>query len=293
MVKIPFSNLLFLIFITSCATSSDTTPFEFNHPITTIKLPEKLHEISGITLYRKNELACVQDENGVIYFYDIKKDKLRKTVPFARDNDYEGITDANDTLYVLCSNGVISEIDQNQQETISNTYNTFLSKSNNSEGLCFDEKNHRLLVACKGKPEKKTAPKKSKAIYSFDLGTKTMSEIPAFIIEPDSVKAHLIVQETNFISRLFKKDTVEVFNFEPSDLCIDPLTGDIFVLSSVGKTILSMKPDGSINFAFHLDPSIFKQPEGITFVKDGSMLISDEGRGGKANLIKIQRRTGG
>jgi uncharacterized protein YjiK len=77
--------------------------------------------------------------------------------------------------------------------------------------------------------------------------------------------------------------------FEPSDLSIDPLTGDIFLLSSVGKTILCLTADGKIKFAYHFTQDLFKQPEGITFTEDGSMLISDEGRKGKANLIRLKR----
>ena len=79
--------------------------------------------------------------------------------------------------------------------------------------------------------------------------------------------------------------------FEPSEVCIDPFTNDVYVLSSVGKTILSLSYDGMIKFAFHLNPELFKQPEGISFSKDGSMFISDEGKGGKANLIKIKRNS--
>ena len=277
----------------SCSTPPPSVklPFDFFHPAEVIKLPQRLHEISGITFYKKNELACVQDEKGIVFFYNIKKDKLRNNIAFARDKDYEGITNVNDTLYVLCSNGMISEIDSTNETGYANNYSTFLSKDNNCEGLCYDQKEHRLLVACKGKPKKGTAAKGMKVVYSFDLDTKKMDETPAYIIDPDSVKIHFVNEpDISMVDKLFnKKNNEENFQFDPSELCIDPLTNDIYILSSVGKSILVLSYDGKIKFALHLDKNIFKQPEGLTFSYDGTMYISDEGRGGKANLIKLSR----
>ena len=182
----------FFLCISCAAPPKVNLPFDFNNPAEVIKLPQKLHEISGITFYKKKELACIQDEKGVVYFYDIKKEKLRNTTPFAKDKDYEGITDVNDTLYVLCSNGEISEIDSKNEAGLVNTYSTFLTKQNNCEGLCFDNKLHRLLIACKGVPKKGSAGKGMKAIYSFNLTTKTMDNTPAYIIDPDSIKKYFV-----------------------------------------------------------------------------------------------------
>ena len=280
------------ILLTSCSSPNQySLPFNFDSPLDIIKLPQSLHEISGITFYKKNELACVQDEKGIIYFYDIKKDKLRKNIPFAKDKDYEAIANVHDTLFVLCSNGEINEIDVSNEGNYAHTYNTFLSKHNNSEGLCYDMQSHRLLVACKGRPEKGTAAHRTKAIYGFDLDKRELSENPVYTIHPDSVENHLVNETQNgFFNRLFsKKKSSGPFLFEPSEVGIDPFTNDIYVLSSVGKTIVAMTYTGNIKFAFHLDPQIFKQPEGIAFSNDGSLFISDEGKNSKANLIKLQR----
>ena len=266
-------------------------PFDFDHPAEIIKLPQRLHEISGITFYNKKELACVQDEKGIVFFYDIKKDKLRNNIPFGKDRDFEGITDVNDTLFVLCSNGEISEVDNKDENSLVNIYSTFLSKENNCEGLCFDKKKHQLLVACKGRPKKGTAAKGMKAVYAFDLDKRELQRDPVYIIDPDSVQKNIVsTTSDNFFKRLFRKSTYEdTFLFEPSEICIDPVTDDVYILSSVGKTFLALTYDGKIKFAVHLNPEIYKQPEGLAFSNDGSMFISDEGRGGKANLIKINR----
>jgi len=69
------------------------------------KLPDKLHEISGLGYYKKNELATVQDEKGNIYFFNLKTGKLSEKIDFANDGDYEGIAVVEKQIWVLKSNG--------------------------------------------------------------------------------------------------------------------------------------------------------------------------------------------
>lgn len=290
----PFSILFLIFFFPGCKNSDKSPlPFDFNHPDDVITLPKTLHEISGITFYRKNELACVQDEKGKIFFYDIKKEKLRHTVSFGKDNDYEGIANINDTLYVLCSNGVISQVDALQENVYTNSYKTFLSKENNCEGLCYDVKRKSLLVACKGKPEKGTAPRGTKAIYLFNPVKGELDENPIYLIDPDSVIAHITSSAPpNIFNRLLGENSDKLKNrFEPSDLAIDPFSDDVYVLSAEGKILLVMTYAGNIKFALRLNSEIYKQPEGIIFSSDGDLYISDEGRGGRANLIRLRRKS--
>ena len=35
-------------------------------------LEKELREISGLSYYGKNQLACIQDEKGEVYIYDLK-----------------------------------------------------------------------------------------------------------------------------------------------------------------------------------------------------------------------------
>jgi uncharacterized protein YjiK len=186
------------------------------------------------------------------------------------------------------SNGDIFEIDHPESDTENSVvHHTFLSKANNCEGLCYDEANRRLLVACKGKPEKHTAEKGMKAVYGFYLDSMQLAKTPVYIINPDSVKA-LVLRNYAGRSRFekfFTPDEDGPFYFEPSEIAIEPGTGDVYILSSVNKTLLVLSNSGEYKCAVHLNPSLYKQPEGITFSNDGELLISDEGKDKKANLI--------
>ncbi len=266
--------------------------YALNQPNAVIKLPAELKEISGIAFFGENKLACVQDEKGTIFIYDFQKRRLKKSFDFAANKDYEAIASVHDTIFVLRSNGDIFEIDQPESETENSViHHTFLSKANNCEGLCYDEKYNRLLIACKGKPEKGTTIRGVKAVYGFDLRTKQLSETPVYIINPDSVKALILrnTERTGWFEQMFPSDKSKDFYFEPSEIAIEPGTDDVYVLSSVNKTLLVLSGNGYYKCAERLDPKIYKQPEGLTFSNNGELLISDEGKDKKANLIFLSR----
>lgn len=290
MKKIIFSLIAFGFL--GCSRSQNIcVNFDLNHPTEIIKLPAVLKEISGITMFGKNKIACVQDEKGTVYVYDIHKDKLKESIEFGKNKDYEAIANVNDTIYVLRSNGTIYEIDALEStEEQTTEYATFLSKENNCEGLCFDKTNNRLLIACKGRPEKGTAKKSMKAVYAFDLSKKELQKEPILIFSPDDVieMASHSEQNKTFLNSLGAEQKNSNL-FEPSEIAIEPLSGNYFILSSVGKRLAAFSPDGKLIAVVNLDPSLFKQPEGLTFTPKGEMIISDEGKGGKGNLVIVAK----
>ncbi len=63
-----------------------------------------------------------------------------------------------------------------------------------------------------------------------------------------------------------------------------PDSGSFFILASQGKLIVEISSQGKLIGKFLLDKKHHNQPEGITFDKDHSLLIGDEGGNGKAKI---------
>ncbi|HEY0895038.1 MAG TPA: SdiA-regulated domain-containing protein, partial [Sphingobacteriaceae bacterium] len=132
-------------------------------------IPRELKEISGISFVNDSVVAAVQDETGVLYFYDIYKKAIVRQYPFAKSGDYEDVAVAGNTVYIVNSSGTIFRIDNfrgNPSPVI--RYDTPLTEKNNIEGLAWDEKNNRLLLAAK---DAGLASPTDKEIYAFDLAT--------------------------------------------------------------------------------------------------------------------------
>lgn len=134
------------------------------------KLPSELREVSGISFVREKLLACLQDEEGVIFLYDLEKEAVTRKISFAGPGDYEGIAVVYQTAYVLRSDGAIYEVVNfmgNDPQT--KLHPSVLVATQNTEGLAYDRKNNRLLVAGKGYDK---SLGNHKGIYAIPLDTK-------------------------------------------------------------------------------------------------------------------------
>src|SRR5688500_15587961 len=61
------------------------------------EMPGILREVSGIEFIDKNRFACVQDESGVVFIYNIKTKEIESEIDFGAAGDYEGIALVNKT----------------------------------------------------------------------------------------------------------------------------------------------------------------------------------------------------
>jgi len=155
-------------------------------------------------------------------------------------------------------------------------YKTALDEGNDTEGLCYEAKKERLLVLCKEDPGKKL--KGQRAIYAWDLKKKKLSKKPVHTIDE------------NAIETLLDKQGIKTknFHFKPSGLAVHPFTGDIYVISSVGKVLVVLNRKNGIKSVTRLNENVFEQPEGICFMKNGDLLISNEGKKKKGNILLFQ-----
>ncbi len=266
-------------------------PYTLMQPTEKYKMPQALTEISAISMYRKSKLICAQDEEGKLFIYDMKKQEVKNPVNFGKKGDYEGIANVHDTIYVLSSNGKLHQIlyfDSPEQHT--NILSTPLDKENNTEGLCFDSLNHRLLIACKNKPG--NGIKGARAVYAFDLGTMMFIQQPVFTVRLEELKRFLMASEkqkllADELKNLFDPEDGDA-TFQPSEIAIHPFTNDVYLISTVGKLLVVLNRDGKIKMIESLSSDIFKQPEGLCFKSDGTLFISDEGKSGHGNILEFK-----
>ena len=79
-----------------------------------------------------------------------------------------------------------------------------------------------------------------------------------------------------------------VLRFMPSAIGVHPISGDMFVLSSVDHLLVSCTASGTITGYALLNAELFRQPEGIAFFSNGDMLVSNEAAGTTATLLMFR-----
>lgn len=237
------------------------------------ELPGVLEEVSGIDWIGDNKIAAVQDEDGIIFIYDLAASKITKKIPFHGSGDYEGIRISNDDAYILRSDGTIFKVQNYLSEKPKvSEHSTNLSavKDNDVEGLCLDAENNRFLLAEK----ERKGNERSKEIYATHLNLQNSEEKPALKIDLEDAALKRTKEKV--------KD-----RFFPSEIERHPKTGNYYVLDGKNPKLLIMNPEGEIEKLYLLDPSEFEQPEGLTFDPEGNMYISNEAGEGPANILKV------
>jgi len=194
------------------------------------EMPEDLREISGLTNLDNDRFACVQDEKGSVFIYNIAMKKVEKEIPFGGSGEYEGIARAGENIYVVQSNGTISEISQYKtgKPTVQE-YKTSLTTEQNVEGLCYDQARNRLLIAIKGED---AHSKEYKGVYAFDIRAKKMAEQPVYHIELGD----------DVFKNLGGKKPGSAMN--PSSIAVHPVTDDIYITDGSKSRLLIMTQSG-------------------------------------------------
>lgn len=261
------TRLKYILFIISCSISllscaqneqSSTPPF--SKPIKKWFLPSKLEEVSGLSWYADETLACVNDEKGKVYLYHLGQEKIIKTIEFGKNGDYEGITYRKPYFYVINSKGKLYTIHEETNE-VSKTQLPF-TIDNDIEGLCHFDATH-LLVALKGNGGLNGDKTDYKGIYKVNLE------------DPNQVELAYQLPKGKKVS--------------PSAVYYNSESNEVFILSHRSTHLFILNAEtGAIKNQISIPRSVFEQPEGICISPDGRIFISNEqGDNLKANILQF------
>ncbi|WP_306639753.1 SdiA-regulated domain-containing protein [Sanyastnella coralliicola] len=253
-----------LLALTSCTPPATQGPYDYNRPSEVVTLGHTLQEVSGLQWIGGDKLICIQDEKANIYTIDPYSGVIEDKFDFGHNDDFEGIARIGNKSYILRSDGdIFLSVDGEKAEHFEFEGN----KTSEFEGLCFDAKNQRLLVACKQHGNKKK--RDHQYIYAFSIEKNAFEEKPLMKLD----KARFDPE------------------FKASGIAIHPLTGEIYILSSVSKSILVISEKGIFKQISPLDPYIYPQPEGITFAPDGKMYIANEQGDDTPTIVHLEMKT--
>tara|TARA_B100000678_G_scaffold164615_1_gene137448 strand:- start:66 stop:911 length:846 start_codon:yes stop_codon:yes gene_type:complete len=237
------------------------------------ELPEILEEVSGISWIGNNKIACIQDEDGTIFIYNLKTSQLENKIDFANKGDYEDIVVFENDAYVLRSDGILFRVENYLTSPTVTEYSTFNDDSRNVEGLTLDKNYNRLLLAVKDEKHKEKA---FKGIYAFDLVTKKFQFLPKYKIDmKDEIFKNLAVKKTHKLMR-------------PSALTFTNNAEEIYYLDGAQPKFLISDNEGNLKKLYQLNEEEFNQPEGITISPGNRIFISNEGKKGLPNILEVE-----
>lgn len=274
----PIFQLIVFISFFSFTSVLRSQSYDYTNPTKIITLPAVLREISDITVINNNLIACVQDEKGILFKYNLKKNAIANQDSFYIDGDYEGIAKVGNDIFVLRGDGAILEIKNGVKGRREVQLHQTNIPATNNEGLCYDAANNYLLIACKSRTLNDTNTRDKRMIYAFNLSTKKLLPEPVFEIYIPQIKKY-VAEKYEMANAM-----ADAIKFKPSAIAIHPITKKLYLLSASGY-LLCVFNKGVLESAERLNPVNFNKAEGISFLKNGDMLISNEGQLGNATLL--------
>lgn len=275
-VGISAALLLLVVLIYSVSDSESAAQFIPSSEVSiedTWELPAELAEISGMAFLGEEKIVGVQDEKGVLYVYNLSTQVLEKQIQFGPNGDYEGVALNEDTAYVLRTDGTIFVVQDYLTTAEVSEIKTMLTVKEDPEGLCYDQKNNRLLIAIKGDDPREEG---SKAIYAIDLSQQDSEAVSVFQVDLSDA-----------VFKEVKEDDLQD-TFKPSEINVHPETGQIYLLEGQNPKLLILDEKGSPQELMILDEKDFPQAEGLTFDPNGNIYISNEGSPATIHRISIK-----
>ncbi len=226
-------------------------------------LPKKLAEISGITFLKDQpgHIFAIQDEDGLLFGYDLSKKQIVLTTSFAAKGDYEELTTDDQYFYVLKSNGHIYSFSVEHTSASGEVIvNRDLVPNGEYESMAFDPSSGSLFLLCKMCKKDKKGEAVSGYILKIGSGGQ-LSKEGEFSLQISALSA--------LVKRIKK-------TFKPSAMARRESTGEWYILSSIDQALVITDDAFKSKEVVFLPRKAFEQPEGIAFDKDDNLYISSE-----------------
>lgn len=285
-MKTPLKKLIYILavflltaFYSCKPKTSFNSPkgYDLNHP-EKFNMPESLHEISGIAFYndRNDSIYSIQDEDGRFYRQAWGNRKQEHTT-FGSKGDYEDVAILGSTVMILKSDGSlftfpITEARKEKVDDLKNWEN--ILPKGEYESIYADQQTNQVYFLCKNCKSDKKEHNMSGSIFTWDPLKKNLISSGHFAMD---------------LSKLIDQEVILRTGLKASALTRNPHTGEWYILSSVNKLLVVATPDWKVKSTYHLNSSIFIQPEGLAFDNEMNLYISNEGDELSAgNILKFK-----
>lgn len=253
----------------NCFGQDNVFPYDIEK-FTTIELPGMVNQISGLAFNAPDSAVfAIDDDHGDLFKIPLRQNPSIERWEFSRDHDYEDIVISNAYVYVLRSNGQIVYFPFKLPPNNVKKATVKLEGKREFESLYKDPFAERLILLCKDC----NADKKSEnSAFSFSLKNSEF--------QPGTVL-------TLLRNEIEKYSEQKIRRFKPSAANVNPVTKDIYILSSINKILVITDAGFRVKKVVPLNRQNFTQPEGLCFTPGGDLLISNEAADKKKANIMI------
>lgn len=233
-------------------------PYDLLHADSSYALPALLREVSGIAVAGPSSVYCVQDELGAVFEFCLATEEILRVLRFTDVGDFEDVAVQGNRITALRSDGKLFTLDAASGALLSERQ--FALPTLNYEGLCVAQDGSLLLVS---KEPPVVGDVHARPVHRIrDSGVDLFRQLDAA-----EVAAH--------VAKHWPALAKGPVRFSPSAVAVHPVTGELYVLSAADR-LLAVYGD-ALQRVLPLPAADFYKPEGLAFLPNGDLLISNEG----------------
>ena len=233
-------------------------------------LPEGLTEVSGLAVASDDSVYAHNDSYGIIYEIALASGKVIKAFALGKPTvkgDFEDIAVRGGYVFLLTSDGRIFEAPEGEhrKRVLYNVYDTGVGAHCETEGLANGPTEDDFLILCKKAHE--VSLKDRLVIYAWNLHDRTPAVKPWLNVSLDGLV-----------------DALDQANFHPSAVVWRPEQGTLMIISAKGHSGVEIDLQGRLVDRIKFDKQQHPQPEGMTLMPDGRLIISAESSRGHGKI---------
>jgi hypothetical protein len=247
--------------------------FDLVHPESVTNLPMGVNAFTDFVIMDSTHLICLDDQIGGVLVYDMVSNKSQGYLPTGIDSKITEVTKIDSTI-ILVDDRMDLHFLLPPYDSTSITTESLREKSWISSGMCLHEQTKRLFFVAESDIENEV---QNHLIYTFNLNQRKLSERPLFEIKPEDIEFFAISNNITLPSNRLDEngDTVDVFSFKPDVIAVHPKTNEIYVLSTIDRSLAVYNQFGQVvNFTI-LNEELFSQPKAMTFFPNGDLLLTN------------------
>jgi SdiA-regulated protein len=258
-------------------------------PARQVALPEELQEISGLAVASDGRLFAHGDEEATVFQIDPATGQVLgrfRLAPTGQEpelgkkarkgrvaGDFEDMVIVEERYFLVTSNGFLLEFAEGEDgaSVPYTAHATGLGERCEVEGLTYDAGAGELLLLCKEFHVK--AERGRVAVYGWSIADRRLEPTPRLAVPYAALRP-----------------LIGTGAFNGSALGFTPGGRSVVVVAGPQRLFVEVTADGRVVEGGPLDRAAVEQPEGIAFLRDGTLLISSEGGRGTATLNAYARR---
>lgn len=236
------------------------------------RLPERLHEISGLAASGDGRVFANDDERALIYELDPATGAQIKSFSVGEGRgvgDFEAlaITPSGEFWLATSQGGLYRFREGTDGAHVRYApFDSGLGAICEIEGLAFLPAEESLILACKQNNASDMRDRVLLYLWSQERGLRAWLDLPEEQIAAAAGERH----------------------FRPSSVEVDPTTGRILVLSARDAILAELDANGALVTARELEGQ-HRQPEGLAVLPNGAIVVADEGADADAKLTRYDR----